>query len=189
MGEREAFCDESMRVREGATGIYVLAAAVFATDQLDNIRDVLRPLGRRSGRFHWRDETPASRLHAADVVASVPALHTVVVSTTMRASRQERARALCLERLLWLLERDDVLAVALETRTTSLNRADVVTLSRLRARRIISPRGLRIQHLQPSKEPLLWAADIIAGACREVHDGQHQYQRALSDVVMVEAIP
>jgi hypothetical protein len=188
MMSRMAFCDESMRIRPGPDGVYVLSAAIFEATQLDDARDVLRSVAPRAGRFHWRDETPASRRKAVEALAAIPSLHTVVVATSMDSQKQERARALCMERLLWVLEQDGIVQVAFENRTMSLNRADLNTLNQLRARRVISPGGLRISHVKPSTEPLLWAADIIAGACREVHDGRTECRMVLDDVIIEHLI-
>jgi hypothetical protein len=117
-----------MRQRRDGSGVYVLAAAMVEVEKAEPIRDVVAGLVSRRHKFHWRDESPANRRKAVDLVASVDSIHLVAVGTGMKNAKQERARRLCLETLLWELAACGVGQVWLDSRTESLNRGDL-TLS------------------------------------------------------------
>jgi len=90
-----AYVDES--VREQSPGYYVLAAVVVSEERVDEIRSVLRRLlipGAR--RLHWHDERDDARRSLLKAVSVLDVQALAVVSTPMRRTRQERARALCL---------------------------------------------------------------------------------------------
>lgn len=80
----------------------------------------------------------------------------------MQHTRQERARTQVLEHLLFNLEEHGVSNVVLEQRTESLNRRDMKTVDRLRGRRVLA-QSTRVDWGQPSTEPMLWVADVVAG--------------------------
>ena len=57
-----AFVDESELSAPDGLGVYLIAAAIVATDQLDATRDAITALrlgGQR--KLHWRDENEARR--------------------------------------------------------------------------------------------------------------------------------
>ena len=49
------------------------------------------------------------------------------------------------------------------------------------------PRGtrLRVDHRRGGDEPLLWIADIVAGAIRASREGEHRYHQILKDQIHV----
>ncbi len=88
-----AYVDES--VREQSPGYYVLAPFGVSDDGVDVIRSVLRRLlipGAR--RLHWHDERDDARRSLLKAVGGLDVQALAVVSTPMRRTRQERARAI-----------------------------------------------------------------------------------------------
>jgi hypothetical protein len=45
-------------------------------------------------------------------------------------------------------------------------------------------RQFRIDHLPGGTEPLLWVADVVAGACRAERLGEGTYRETLGDAVV-----
>lgn len=168
-----AWIDESMRQRPGRCGVYVLAAAVIRTGDVDSVRfDAARLAPTPRGRVHYRDATNDERRKLIQAVASMTtAMHVVVMGAGMDNSRQERARSLCMEQLLWQLDERGVEHVSIEARTASLNAKDTATISHLKRRRIITGR-LKADFVRPhgpQGDPLLWLPDIVAGAVSSAH--------------------
>ena len=97
-----------------------------------------------------------------DQVRQLEAGHLIVIASPIDLRKQERARALCVERLAWELAQRDVTALTLEARPTALMARDRRTFDALRQRAVIS-HGMRIGHGQPSGEPLLWLPDQVLG--------------------------
>ncbi|MGL5828799.1 MAG: hypothetical protein ACRC0L_04425, partial [Angustibacter sp.] len=99
-----AFLDESIRERQGVAGAYVIAAVVMRESDLVDVRESIRGLGQRRRRFHWRLEEPKDQARAVRLVGGLPVTSVVVVVNSMMARKQERARRIALERMLWELE-------------------------------------------------------------------------------------
>jgi len=156
-----AFADES--VRRGPSGLaYVVAAAVIVPGDAEEARQVLRALSGRTVRFHWRTERDSRRIamlgHLSELgVSAFARWHS---PTTGR--RQERSRALCLAALAGDLTRAGIDELVLEAREEHLNRRDLVTLVGAKAAGVI-PEGFRYRFAGSTEEPLLWAADALAG--------------------------
>lgn len=159
--------------RDGKDGLYLLAAVVADPGLCDSVRDGLRSLvWKAAGRLHWRDETPARRRKIAELIGIQDVAHVVVVGAPVDYRRQERARALCLERLLFELDQLGVSQVWLETRHFALNERDLKLVEALRGRRSVSL-GIRVEFARPKDEPMLWVPDAVAGAVNAaVSDGK-----------------
>ena len=114
-----AYADESMRApRPGSPGVYVMAAAVLNTADVDDCRADVRSLSPRPRtRFHWRDEPARRRRQAVSLVAERCPQHVTVAGSPLDPPRQERARRLCLQRLLPELEHLGVTHVWLDARS------------------------------------------------------------------------
>ncbi len=76
-----------------------------------------------------------------------------------------------MESLLFHLQAAGVAQVWLESRNTAADRRDIDAVDRFRSRRVIG-HTIRIDHGQPSNEPLLWLADIVAGAVSVAEGGE-----------------
>jgi hypothetical protein len=114
-------------------------------------------------KLHWHDESAARRGKIMSAVATIDALHIVVVRTGPDGETPGRRRAKCLERLLYELDGAGVDRLCLEAREPKQNLRDVKTLSVLRSGRIMTSQ-LRLTHAPGATEPLLWIADAVAGA-------------------------
>lgn len=176
---RVAFTDESFHEADHG-GFYVLAAAVFDAITHDNVRTAMQELrGKRStSKLHWNEMDTRQQGSAAATVAALDGFHIVTVGTPVRRTRQERARAVCLTRLVAELHGYAVSHLVIEARTAQLDARDIKTV---RGARFSLPPGTRFHavHVAGNQEPLLWSADIVAGAVRAHHQGNGAYRRKL----------
>lgn len=167
-----AFVDESEPSTGDSPVVYLLAAAVIAVDHLDTARTTIETLRLRSQRkLHWRDENDNRRMLGIKTIATLPALHLVVVRAAAD-ERSERRRRLCLRRLLCELDHAGVAQVILERRQRRQDQADCQLLSALRAAKAVSS-GLRMEHAAGTGEPLLWLPDFVPGAAGAARRGTH----------------
>jgi hypothetical protein len=151
----------------GATkdqGMYLLGAVVADPSACESTRDELRavlPKGAR--KLHWTDMEDREKKQVTALVCGLDVAHMVVIGTPLDLKKQEKARAKCLERLLWELGEMQVSKVLLEHRTPSLNSRDMKLVDRLRGSQAM-PKSLRVDIAQPSSEPMLWIPDQMLGA-------------------------
>ena len=178
---RVAFADESFHEADRG-GFYVLAAAVFDPEALESTRAAMLSLRghRRMAKLHWNQMGERDHTAAAAAVASQGGLHLVVVGSPVPRTRQERARARCLTTLVTELHSYSVTDLVIEARTKELDRRDVATVTGARYQ---LPKGtrFRVDHVAGSAEPLLWAADIVAGAVRAHREGNSAYRDELAE--------
>ena len=159
-----AWVDESMRPKGNDERMYLLGAVVADPSCCDGARDALRrALPKGAPKLHWHVMEPREKTRATTVVTSLDATHLVVVGSPLNHRKQERARAECMERLLWELGQLEVTQVFLEQRTPSLNDRDMKLVRHLRGKKSI-PSTLRVDIAQPSTEPMLWVPDQVLGA-------------------------
>lgn len=174
-----AWVDESFHEAE-TDGFYVLAAAVFAPAALDDVRDVVLGLRgpRKVEKLHWSQMDHREHLEAAKCLADAGGAYLVAVATPVPLRRQERARARCLTVLVGELHSRGVAGMVAESRQRVLDRRDVETV---RGARFGLPSGARfhISHVRGALEPVLWAADIVAGAVRVDREGDPSARRFL----------
>ncbi|MGO1320960.1 MAG: hypothetical protein ACTII7_13320 [Galactobacter sp.] len=98
----------------------------------EHAREVLRRLRPgRARRLHWKDSDQRSRRRISTAVAELNLMHSVVIGVPLDQQRQERARRLCMQRLLHELSAHDVSHVWVESRTQSLNRCSGCRMSSL----------------------------------------------------------
>ncbi|WP_436701061.1 hypothetical protein [Nocardioides sp. BYT-33-1] len=161
-----AWVDESVSVGGDAPGFYVLAASVADPGGAEAMRSALRelvPKPRR--RLHWHSEEAATRREVIERIAELNAIHVVVVRDLPDARRQERARRLCLERLLFELDQLEVARVWLESRGSVADGRDQLMVAALRGSGAVSA-ALRVGLARPLDEPMLWLPDAVAGVVR-----------------------
>ncbi|PZF82643.1 hypothetical protein [Jiangella anatolica] len=171
-----AYVDESIRTDDG---VYVLAAVALERVDAAAVRAAVRALEPRPGRrFHWRDKEPYERRDAASLLADLPVLPIVTIGAPVDPRRQERGRRHCMAALLFELAEAGVEEVWLESRNPTADRRDLHVIGGFRTRRIV-PGGLRIGHARPGDEPLLWAADIVAGAASAGAGGDAAYRELI----------
>ncbi|WP_030171346.1 hypothetical protein [Spirillospora albida] len=182
---RSAWSDESFQEKD-SDGFYIIAAAVIEPTAMESARESMRRLrgDRVTPKAHWTEMDRREREHAAQAVADIGGLHVVAVGSPVPARRQERARGKCLTELIVQLHGFDVGHLFMEARQAVLNRRDVETVQH--TRRYWLPQGtrFRVEHVAGSSEPLLWVADVVAGACRAERLGEGMYREALGDAVL-----
>ncbi|WP_162908142.1 hypothetical protein [Allorhizocola rhizosphaerae] len=89
--------------------------------------------------------------------------------------------------MLWALQEVGVSEVWLDARRPRQNKADNAAIAAWRAQRVLAP-DLRVEFVHAEDEPLLWMADIVAGAAGAAHwDNDDRYIRPLDGIV--ETIP
>ena len=174
MSRPVAYLDESFH-EGGQFGFYVLAAVVPAAE-LDQARDAMRTLhgGRRTNKLHWNEMDDRDRHTAATAAASLTGTNLVVIGAPVPPRGQERARRIVLRRLVGELHALGVLEITAEPRGSVLDRRDVELL---RSVRLDLPKGTRVHldHQRGETEPLLWLADIVAGAVPASRQGRTRY--------------
>lgn len=180
-GPLAAYADESF-LEDAHSGYYVVATAMIEPGHLDYARDIMLALRgrRRTGKTHWTEMDAQERKWAATQVATIEGLHIVAVGTPVPPRRQERARALCLQHLVPELHGIGVTALYMEARTRDLDQRDIRAV--INARRAL-PRGtvFSIEHVRGKDDPLLWVADVLAGAVRASRHGQTSYRSILAE--------
>jgi hypothetical protein len=129
----------------------------------DPYRADLTRLRTTGVKLHWRDLDARRCQRAIEMVAQFDARILIVIASPMDHRKQERARAICLERLARELQEHGATRAVLEARTASLMRKDDHTIDRLRSRCLMAP-ALRFEHRQPHSDPMLWAAVVVLGA-------------------------
>jgi Protein of unknown function (DUF3800) len=179
-----AYADESFHEAPSG-GFYVLAAAVFDGDDHELSRETMLQLRAKEGRgkvpkLHWHNMNRHRRLDTVTRIAELGGFHVVTIGAPVPHRRQERARAACLTRLVHELHGCDVHTLFMESRTRVLNLRDVRTVSW--ARRLLPKSDdFQVEHLPGGTEPLLWVADVIAGAVRAHREGEPAYRQLLDD--------
>lgn len=178
-----AYIDESLR--NTAPGLYVLAAVAVSLEQSESVRQLLRDgLRHRRPRFHWTDEEPVDREAMAKTVGGLKLSSVVAIATPMNKHKPERARKVCLTRLLWELQQREVHDILLESRQESRDRVDRAhILHAQKAHHLTS--ALRYGHALPLEEPLLWLPDLVAGAVSYARAGQEQFLQLLGAGVSI----
>lgn len=185
-GRLDAFVDESMRLTADNQGTYILAAVVCGSADCEPVREMLRSLRyRRQLRLHWHAEDSPRKVKIAETIGALSLPATVVVGMPLARTKQERARAKCMEALLPELEAQGVVQVWLEARTSSLVRRDLRLVDALRSRQLSTP-GMRVDTALPSEEPMLWLPDAVAGAVAAARDDESQYLALIGPVRQIE---
>lgn len=183
-----AYVDESLRLRSGKPGMYILAAALISAEEEDLVREAVARLGHGKRRFHWRVEEPRDQRRAVMLLADFGMMHLVVVATQLDGRRQERGRRQCLQRLLWELDQLGVEVVWLDEWTGSLNARDQQMVSSMRLKGAL--RGqIRVEfgryYNGVDGELLLWIPDIVAGAVGAARgEGDFQFVEPIEDLLV-----
>jgi len=183
-----AMVDESYRMVVG--GLYVMAAAVAVSSEVETIRQQLRQVPpQRKKHFHWVDESEALREKMLCVIEGLNLLHVVVAATPVNRRRQTRARGICLNRLMWELHHRGVEHVMLESRGDQ-DTQDRRVIGGLRNRGVI-PRTMTFE-FGTKQDPELWVPDAVAGAvATDRCDGDSRFVDLLTDletIVLPEAV-
>lgn len=175
-----AYLDESVRL-EGS-GLYVMAAVVVPPDRAEAVRAALRG-DRPRRRYHLHDEMAVSRAAMAERIQALGLDAVAVTSTPVEPKRTERARRLCLLRLLWELGERGVADILIESRQRRDKHDRHVIGCAQRAGQVA--RDLRYRFEPPLEESLLWLPDVVAGAtARAFVEGDQTYLDVLGAAVV-----
>jgi hypothetical protein len=160
----EAFIDESLRdagPAHAAGAVYILVGAVVSGPRSGAIRAHLQgAVGPRQRRFHWHDEGPEGRRAMVYRLAGCDFRAIAAVCAVPDPRRTERARRLCLSRLLWELRGLGLDRLVLESRREQFDRMDRAILGWAR-RAGLCPEWLACDFGLPAEEPLLWIPDAL----------------------------
>ena len=176
---RTGFVDESYGRDPAGRLVYVLGL-IEVRARIDGVRDRLRELpAGRGGILHFREEDDHRKIVVAKQLADLGLRSVAVVCAT--EVRAERARGLCVRDLAWAV-RDRLDTVAFESRGPTRDRHDLSVV------RGLARQGVGLECAFPGKwdEPMLWAADFVAGAVRLARTGKHEPLAALGDVEIRE---
>jgi hypothetical protein len=173
-----AYVDESMR--EGPDGLYVIAA-VTIIDDVARARAAAEKAPPAGQRFHWKNERDPSRMAMLDVLLELDCgLHSYEAQPCP-VSKQERARAKCLEALLWDLQQLGVRQLVIESRGAAADRKDRSTILRAIKAGKADP-DLVYEHRKPF-DAALWLPDAVAGAAATALTGQTKYRDRLGSAL------
>lgn len=181
MGSRGAWVDES--VRTGNVPMYLLGATAMYQADREAVLDAMALLAPVGKKLHWRDLGDKGKADVMDRIASHSLHHVVVVGVPLTGIRQERARGLCFERLMWELDQMSVSSVVFESRSGSQDRQDQRRVDGLRSRGIIGPE-IRAEWRAGLTDPRLWVADAIVGAVGDARASGAILDRRLADCII-----
>lgn len=180
-----AFVDESLRQRPD--GLCVLAAVVAPND-IDEGRDAVRSvLLPGQLRFHWKDENEGQRRRMLKAIEDMGVRSLVYVCRPVSMRRQARARALCVNALVWDLWTHEVDEVVFESRENHNDAKDRQTIIQAKkAKRAAESLIYRFE--RPDAEPLLWLPDAVAGAVSAAEAQEHRYLDLLRERITTRRI-
>jgi hypothetical protein len=162
--------------------MYVIAAVVVPRRH-DDVRAAVRAcLLRRQPRFHWRDESEAQRERMLAAFVDLSLRGHIYVCEPLAPRGDVRARALCLNMLLWDLWQGRVHDLVLESRQEHGDYRDRQTIAHAQRASLASP-TLHYGFQRPHEEPLLWLPDAIAGAATASLAEGADYLKELGDAV------
>ena len=122
----------------------------------------------RGKKLLWRDLGDAGKKTVQQVIPRLDLNHVIVIGTPLVGIKQERARGLCLERLLWELDQRCVSRIFLESRGEALDLSDRRRIDGLRARHALN-RETRVDWMRGEIDPMLWSPDIVLGTLGDAH--------------------
>lgn len=162
-------------------GHYVVAAAILFSGEVDEVRSRLVTLRNAMGHeFHYSDLSRLRRYEVAEAVGRLPSWEGVLFETDAPVSSRmpdRRVRQRLLSAALPTLERDfGVSSLVLETRSAPLRGFLALDSHDHGTRQSLIARGellaeTSLIHVTKS-EPLLWIADVVAGARSDFRCGR-----------------
>ena len=170
-----ALIDESILL--SGAGCYLLACVVIPDDRRAHVRRAIRRAAV-GNHFHWKDEREDAQLRMLRVVGLEAAhLFAHVRRPTVRREH-ERVRTELLGALLNDLSETPTLDLLIESRqhVNDLKDRQVIVSSVVAGE--TSPE-MNYGHAGPNQEPLLWAADALAGAVMAQVRGEGKFLASL----------
>lgn len=174
---RSAYIDES--IHEG-DGLYVIAAVLTDESLRPVLSEALRKVLPAARSPHWHIEDGITKGKLVEAIRRMPIEARVYGCQFHSPRRQEAARTRALRWFLSDLD-SDLDQVVLDRRQESQDATD----RRILATALGQPYWFRYHHVASAAEPLLWIADILAGAVAASWVGRADYLIALKDVLSV----
>jgi hypothetical protein len=184
-----AWGDESGSRSRTDPGVYMIAAAIGETSEVDQLRAAMVDLKLSSSgpKLHWADESAPRRTLVAETIARLPVEGFVVVRASSESDRIERRRRKCLEHLLHELTALGCDELVLESRGRADDKRDRQLLDRLRRSRRLQSE-LHMTHIGGPADPVLWIADALCGVVVQERTGDPSYMKIIESRLTIEVI-
>lgn len=179
--------DESGSVPSRDPDVFILAAAVAAPEDADELWAVMAALRRTTEKkIHWRGDSADRHRHVIATIAELPLEAVVVVRKGLSGEPPERRRRKCFERFVMELEQLGCSRLTLESRGPRADQRDRTMLDTMRARRWVTGE-LKLAHRPGPVDPRLWIADAVCGAVVSARTGDDRFlERIRSRVHLIE---
>lgn len=179
-----AYIDESSALRPPDRQEYMVCAAIIDAQDLERVREELRPL-RLPGqvKLHWTDERNSRRRKIVETLSGIDSMHAIITHQSEVSKKTERHRRKRLEQMYFELSEMHVHNVTLESRQEAQNKRDLAHIVALQGQG--QSAGIRLRHVRGGDDPLLWIPDAVLGALNSVHLGEEQYWEKLHEKVVL----
>lgn len=179
-----AYIDESSAYRPPNRQEYMICAAIIDSQDLEQVREELRPLLLPGQiKLHWTDERNSRRRKIVETLSGIDSMQVIITHQSEISKRTERHRRKCLEQMYFELSEMHVHNVTLESRQEAQNKRDLAHIVALQGQG--QSVNIRLQHVRGGDDPILWIPDAVLGALNSVHLGEEQYWEKLYGKVLL----
>lgn len=116
-GAFDAWVDESIRRSGLREPVYLLGATITSPAGYETISHVLKTYAPKGNKLHWRDLGSRGKQNVAHGLSTLELEHIIIIRTLVAGMSEERARGLCIERLMWELDSREITNVTFESRS------------------------------------------------------------------------
>ena len=179
-----AYIDESSAYRPPNRQEYMICAAIIDSQDLEQVREELRPLLLPGQvKLHWTDERNSRRRKIVETLSGIDSMQAIITHQSEVSKRTERHRRKCLEQMYFELSEMHIHNVTLESRQEAQNKRDLAHIVALQGQG--QSVNIRLQHVRGGDDPILWVPDAVLGALNSVHLGEEQYCEKLYGKVLL----
>ena len=179
-----AYIDESSAYRPPNRQEYMICAAIIDSQDLEQVREELRPLLLPGQvKLHWTDERNSRRRKIVETLSGIDSMQAIITHQSEVSKRTERHRRKCLEQMYFELSEMHIHNVTLESRQEAQNKRDLAHIVALQGQG--QSVNIRLQHVRGGDDPILWVPDAVLGALNSVHLGEEQYWEKLYEKVLL----
>ena len=179
-----AYIDESSAYRPPNRQEYMICAAIIDSQDLEQVREELRPLLLPGQvKLHWTDERNSRRRKIVETLSGIDSMQAIITHQSEVSKRTERHRRKCLEQMYFELSEMHIHNVTLESRQEAQNKRDLAHIVALQGQG--QSVNIRLQHVRGGDDPILWVPDAVLGALNSVHLGEEQYWEKLYGKVLL----
>lgn len=179
-----AYIDESSAYRPPNRQEYMICAAILDSQDLERVREELRPLLLPGQvKLHWTDERNSRRRKIVETLSGIDSMQAIITHQSEVSKKTERHRRKCLEQMYFELSEMHVHSVTLESRQEAQNKRDLAHIVALQGQG--QSVNIRLQHVRGGDDPILWIPDAVLGALNSVHLGEEQYWEKLYGKVLL----